>query len=202
VNRFDKENSLPVLGCPSLVLCEGKADVAFIDAILSHHGIRDSFNLGFPNGPHWGKDGISQYLVGLRTKLDRESSAVKNLIIIIDSDNNPAENFQFVVSSIQSANSDLDSDKQYVVPSAIRQSEPGNPSVTIATIPFDAPGCLETLLLNSVTDGSLQQHRCFDSYWSCIGFDRNPVNVRSKQKLSTILSAHNTNNPTCSLRTP
>jgi hypothetical protein len=199
VNRFYVENNLPDLLLPNLIIGEGVADVAFLDALLTHRGIRDRCHLGFPDGPKKGKDGFGDYLLGLRIKLERSTSRVQKVLIITDSDDDPAAAFESVCEHVNAANAALTIERHYPVPETVRLLSPGTPSLAVATLPFDEQGCLETLLVAAADDGSHALHDCFEAYWPCVRFDRNRKSVESKQKLTTIIAASNINNPSCSL---
>jgi hypothetical protein len=199
VNRFYTENSLAELPRSNLIIGEGTADIAFVEALLVHRGIRDRCYLGFPDGSKKGKDGFAEYLIGLRIKLERQASTVQRILFVTDSDDDPNVAFRFVCDCIGEANGTLKPDRQYPVPAAVRVLSTGTPSLGVVTLPFDKQGCLETLLLAAADDGSHAFHECFEAYWACTRFDRNRKTVESKQKLTTVIAASNTNNPSCTL---
>jgi len=199
VNRFDVENTQSDLPRSYLVVGESAADVAFVEALLIHRGIRDRYHLGFPEGRRTGKYGFGDYLIGLRTKLERPSSQVQKVLIVTDSDEDHGAAFTIVRDQIRAANAELKLDRNYPIPTAVRVTANGFPSVGIVTLPFDEQGCLETVLVAAADDGTHPLHDCFEAYWACTHFDHNRRNVESKQKLTTIIAASNPNNPSCSL---
>lgn len=200
MERFRIENGLPELARPNLIVGEGIADVSFLDALLSHFGIRDRCHLGYPDGERKGRDGFSEYFLGLGVKLERAASRVQRILVLIDSDDDPGAAFEHVRQHIGEANDALAEPRRYGVPIVIRQfSDERTPSIGVATLPFDEPGCLETLLLRAADDGTHPLHKCFEAYWRCIAVEDKRVNVRSKKKLTTIIAASNDKNPSCTL---
>jgi hypothetical protein len=201
LERFRKENQLAELPLANLIVGEGLADVAFLDALLEQRGLRAYCHLGFPDGLHKGKDGFGDYLVGLRTKLERQNSGTQRILVVTDSDDDPNLSFRNVCQHIRNANVLLEAPRHYSVPNAIRELSAGAaPQIAVGIMPWDnEAGCLETLLLTAADDGSHPLHDCFEAYWQCVRFDANRKNVQSKKKLTTIIAATNDKNPSCSL---
>ncbi len=142
---------------PTLILYEGVEDRAFLEILLAHSGLTDSF--AFSDNCR-GKDAFGGILTGLvaaRGIRDR-----KAVIIVGDNDGNPQESFQNIRSQIESAGFN-------VPPNPRELTNTDNlPPISVLMLPWDDDaGCLETLLLSAVNPAYEAQLECANHHVDC-----------------------------------
>ena len=140
------------LSKPKLLIGEGKEEVDFFTAFLTHLNISD-----IQVEQYGGKQGLKSYL---RTLLVRPGYLdVVSLGITRDADNSAQSAFQSVCNSLNRAS--------LPVPSQPREIVGDNPQVSVMILPDSQnTGMLEDLCLAAVeTDPVLQ---CVDEYFDCV----------------------------------
>jgi hypothetical protein len=140
------------LSKPKLLIGEGKEEVDFFTAFLTHLNIRD-----IQVEQYGGKQGLKSYL---RTLVVRPGYLdIVSLGITRDADNSAQSAFQSVCNSLNRAS--------LPVPSQPREIVGDNPQVSIMILPDSQnTGMLEDLCLAAVeTDPVLQ---CVDEYFDCV----------------------------------
>ena len=84
------------------LLCEGKGDKDFFIRFLEFHGFKSVFVDQANNG----KDDIGKTLMGRYADSEMPLENFKNIIIVVDSDDDPFRSFQEVVAQLERVNRD------------------------------------------------------------------------------------------------
>jgi hypothetical protein len=175
-----------------LILCEGAHDRAFLEALhqdreLPGAQITCPSNHNLPPG----KDGFGGFLTAIQgwTSFPR----LKELVIVADSDDNPAKAFQDVVAEIGKA-------AAYPLPTVPHTKIPGPPSVAVIMIPWhNKPGALETLCFEAAARAFPAQAACVDQLASCTGADQWPTQKLAKMRLRALVATTFRKRPDVSL---
>jgi len=190
----------------TLILCEGKGDERFLTHLLESRNVT-GFQTAFPEARKdddgnliagagaYGRGGFWYELDALKTV--RGFEALRNVVIVTDSDNDPVVSFREVQDQITRA-------QEYGVPSALLRPSSRNvtcPPVIVKTIPGEGEqGNLETLILRAVPDYFGDELACLAEYERCTGHVAGwTLNKQSKMRLQCIVSAVCKNDPTCGM---
>jgi hypothetical protein len=161
-----------------LIICEGKADVAFFDHLIQGRGLP-----GFQVLSAEGKDGYERVLVALSAApgFDR----IAGILVVGDNDLDPPAAFFNIQEQIRAVGT-------YPVPNhpgeAVKNQ--GYPAVVVMMVPWqERVGCLETLLIEAVDDVRHDLKLCVDTYAACAHADAWNEVEQSKMKLQSLISA-------------
>jgi hypothetical protein len=188
----------------TLILCEGKGDEQFLKHLLEARNVT-GFQIAYPEAR---KDAEGNVIAGGygrgsfwyeldALKLVRGFESLRNIVIVTDSDNDPATAFHEVQEQVARA-------EGYDVPAALMQPSnrrQDNPPVIVKTIPGEnEPGNLETLILHAVPDYFGAELACLAHYEQCTGNVGGwSIGKQSKMRLQCIVSAVCANDPTCGM---
>lgn len=186
----------------SYLLCEGKGDKDFFTRFLEFHGFKSVVVEHANNG----KDDIGKTLMGKYADSNMPLENFKNIIIVIDSDDNPSESFQAVVAQLQSVNRAQSTGFPIAsgeFPISIPEASwtkgltaGGHPSVCILSIPDRfRSGALETLCYESLKNKDGKITDCVEAFSHCCGADAWSEQKKSKLKLRAFLSATHQRDP-------
>ena len=171
-----------------LIVGEGDADRAFFNALLQERKI-DGFQVLAPAGGR-------QF--GVRLRAIRGATGfkhVKTILLVADNDIDPTASFQQVRAEIRAAGG-------YGVPDAVLQpaTAQNHPSVRIMMLPrAGQPGCLETIVLESLLIEVPTLRECLNDYLKCtpaVGWDQSK---QAKMRLQCLIAATCKVDPNCSL---
>lgn len=170
---------------PRVIVCEGKADVAFFEHLISERHLPE-----FQVLPANGNSRYQDLLVALTAAPG--FSGLSGILVVGDNDLNPTAAFQNIRGQIQAAGG-------YGVPDAPRNParSAGFPAIVVLMIPWDAiVGCLETLLLAAVREVHLELGACVEAYVTCTHVDAWNEVERSKMKLQSLTAVICRSDPT------
>jgi hypothetical protein len=184
------------------LLCEGSGDRDFFRKFLAFHG----FNSVDVEDAKNGKDSIGITLMGKYADSKMPLVEFKNIIIVVDSDDDPLKSFQSVVAQLKKVNSDQSKNLSVAsgeFPIAIPEdswtkvsTDDNQPSVCILSIPDRSrSGALETLCYESLQNNGDKISDCVEAFSRCCGADDWPEQKKSKLKLRAFLSANNKRDP-------
>lgn len=184
--------------CEKLILVEGSSDKALFENLLSIREIQ-GFNVFSP----WdmgtkleGEDSIKHLLDAL--PVHREFDSVKKILIVIDSDNDPAEKFtkfQNLLSETKDFSGRIGRYPIPVNPDIFASSE-NSPSIAITTLPCNnATGAMETLCLQAAFEKSSDTAHCIEAFSYCAGTHEWSPQKLAKFKLRALISTMHTKNP-------
>lgn len=161
-----------------VIICEGKADVAFFDHLIPTKGLPQFQVLSAD-----GKDGFERVLVALSaaSRFDR----ISGILVVGDNDLNPPAAFRNIQRQIDAAGG-------YGVPNLPGEvaRSTGFPAIVVMMVPWqERIGCLETLLLEAVYDNQAELKACVDAYAACTHADAWNEVEQSKMKLQSLISA-------------
>ena len=170
---------------PRVIICEGKADVAFFEHLISERGLPE-----FQVLPANGNSRYEDTLVALSAAPG--FNGISGILLVGDNDLNPARAFQNIRTQIQRASG-------YGVPvnpGEIAESA-GFPDIVVMMVPWHGRvGCLETLLLEAVRAAHADFGACVDDYAACTHVDAwNEVEV-AKMKLQSLTAVICRSDPT------
>ncbi len=161
-----------------VIVCEGKADVAFFEHLIQERGLP-----GFQVLPADGKDGYERVLVALSAAqgFDR----IFGILVVGDNDLDPGAAFLNIQRQVRAAGG-------YGVPNhpgeVVRSG--GFPAVLVMMVPWqERTGCLETLLVEAVYDVRPDFKVCVDAYAACTRADLWNEVEQSKMKSQVVISA-------------
>jgi hypothetical protein len=141
-----------ILSKPKLLIGEGKEEVDFFTAFLSHLNISN-----IQVEQYGGKQGLSRYLKTLVVRPGYPD--IVSLGITRDADNSAQSAFQSVCSSLNSAS--------LSIPSKPGEIAGDNPQVSVLILPDGQKnGMLEDLRIDAVTTDPVLQ--CVDEYLECV----------------------------------
>lgn len=170
---------------PRVIVCEGKADVAFFEHLLAERQLPE-----FQVLPANGNSRYEDLLTALSAAPGFNN--LSGILLIGDNDLNPAAAFQNIRTQILTAGG-------YGAPNAPRVPARAAPfpAVVVLMVPWDGTaGCLETLLLEAVSNTKPELRTCVDAYATCADVnDWNPVE-QSKMKLQSLTSVICRSDPT------
>jgi len=176
----------PLVG-PRLMICEGPNDRAVFDALLDARAIA-GFEIAYPSKAETqtgGRNGFADLLVAL--KLQRGISNIQRLILVSDSDANPANSFRAVTSQIQTAG-------DYGVPPSELHFVPslsGLPEVAVFMIPdTNTPGQLEDLCLQAAYRRRSDLQPPLNTYCTAVVQSSWSANRESKMRLRVLMASH------------
>jgi len=170
---------------PRLIVCEGKADVAFFEHLITERDLPE-----FQVLPANGNSRYEDILVALTAAPG--FSGLSGILVVGDNDRNPATAFQNIRAQIQAAGG-------YGVPNALRvpARNASFPPIVVLMVPWDdTVGCLETLLLEAVRTVNPELGMCVDAYATCAHIDAWNEIERSKMKLQSLTSVICRSDPT------
>jgi hypothetical protein len=143
----------------------------------------------------YGKDGFDELLGSLLT-IQPAIHNVRAVIVVMDSDDDPAQAFQFAQRKIREAGS-------YgvpVAPLAFKQSPIGIPATMVMTIPWTTePGNLETLVAKAVPHYFAQEWQCLEVFYHCTSAPRWRVGQQSKMQMACAIAAVWQDDPSCAM---
>lgn len=145
-----------------LLLCEGPEDVCFFRAVLDEHADIPPFNIRHSGKDRWDTGGNMRFgerLSALRVNRSFRE-LIKKILIVTDSDADPAAAYQKVRAQVGAAG--------YAIPSNVRETADGDPSVCIMTVPFDRRGNLECILAPATRQAKPQITACVDKFVECV----------------------------------
>ena len=166
-----------------LIVCEGDGDEAFFRHLCTERGIQ-----GYKaEKTGTGNSGFLPYFQGLlgRSGIER----LKGVIVVSDNDDAPDESFSEVRDQLKKAKVPHPENALEIVKWPTLDF-----ALSVMMIPFSSGkcerGCLETLLLESVTQKFPDLHDCCNRYTACVGADHwaNSQSI-DKMKLRCMLSA-------------
>lgn len=182
---------------PNQIVCEGKADETFLSRLVDSAGL--NANVSCPKLDPDGAQGIS----AIRRRLSALQSTFGSLarvIVVVDSDNDPAAAFAAAQGEFRAAN-EINPNKQYPIPDAVNILTNGEPRTAIIQIPtHDIQGCLDTLLL-----ASFEGHcgntmcACVDAFSACLNAPSRGITNASKLRLRSLVASIVPRNPGISL---
>ncbi|MBF0425461.1 MAG: hypothetical protein HQL66_06555 [Magnetococcales bacterium] len=185
-----------------LVIVEGRSDQCLIQHLMDHHEISGIQVLcpGDLNEQFGGVEAIVKLLGAL--KLNREFHQVQGILLLIDADEKPGDQFTKIRSLLQNAPGG------WPVPDKLGQParKEGIPAVTVHLLPDnETPGAMETLLWNAAVKVADRQKlvECIETFEQCIhayhGEQRHDEKwlpqKRDKLKFRCLISAVNPKNP-------
>jgi hypothetical protein len=170
-----------------LLICEGAEDAALAIALQSAGAIPSDILIKYIGegmvDTGYGIDGLKAYLEGLPgTTLLR---GIKSLGIFVDNDITPDKGpaSKFVQNAVREANKDTDVAGRYSVPTA-PHSKASNARIHTTLILAsggNAPGCLETLLVQILGSLYATEMKCVEQLLQCGGvLNANPPWTASK----------------------
>jgi hypothetical protein len=177
---------------PVYVLCEGPADGAFINMLISENALT-GFEVGFPSETgHYGKGGFSRHLTAILG--GSGSSNIKTLLVIADNEDNPAKSLKECKAALREAGN-------YDVPDPPERLE-SDRIVAIHMIPdLNNSGALEHVLLDAWLDIDPDAQKCIEAFSQCtkdaLTWKSNP---RAKFQLQALLSSRCVDNPCLPVR--
>lgn len=160
-----------------VIVCEGKADVAFFEHLIAERGLPE-----FQVLPANGNSRYGDILVALTAAPG--FNGLSGILVVADNDLDPAAAFQNILEQIQEAGG-------YGVPNAPRvpARSAGFPTIVPLMVPWDdTVGCLETLLLEAVRAVNPELAACVETYATCTHVDVWNEVERSKMKLQALTS--------------
>lgn len=170
---------------PYLIICEGKADVAFLEHLIVERDL-PIFQVIAANG----NSRYQEILLAITAAPGFTNLA--GILVIADNDMNPAAAFQRVRTQIQDAGG-------YAVPNALRIPVRNSqfPPIAVLMVPWDDEiGCLETILLEAVRAVKPELAACAEEYSVCAHVnDWNEIE-RAKMKLQSLTSVICRSDPT------
>jgi hypothetical protein len=189
---------------PYLIVCEGKGDETFLRHLIEARRLI-GFQYAYPEprkdidgnriGGSFGKDGFDDLLGGLTIR-DRELLNLRMIVLVTDSNGNPADAFRFAQRKIREA-------QGYGVPTQLlRPAQVGKtPPILVLTLPWiNEVGNLETLVLKAVPDNFPEVWRCLENYYHCTAAPETwDIGKQSKMKMQCVISAVCQDDPTCAM---
>jgi 5S rRNA maturation endonuclease (ribonuclease M5) len=188
----------------TIVICEGKEDRAFFDAIMLYLDKREYH--GFVIGEGTGSYGIDslptflKYLYGVRNFRRK----IRDIILLADADANARATFDRIVSHVKNANGDADVNSYYDVPTKEFEKSRGNPTFTVFLQPGPGGiGCLETLLLTYARRVYAGEMGCVDGLIQCSGISNVPkswsASKQDKSRLNALIAILHKESPSLSI---
>lgn len=161
-----------------LIICEGKADVAFFDHLIQGRSL-PRFQILSAEG----KDGYERVLVALSAAPG--FGGISGILVVGDNDLNPPAAFRNIQNQIRGAGG-------YGVPDhpgeAVKSER--SPATVVMMIPWqERVGCLETVLVEAIYDVRPDLKLCVDAYATCTHADVWDEVAQPKMKLQSLLSA-------------
>jgi hypothetical protein len=182
------DNNPKTLDLPRQIVCEGDADVAFLDQLLTARGARDAFQLRQAKG----KDGIATELRAMRAL--RGWSDVRLLLIVVDNDDDPVAGLDAVKKHIRTA---MGADTS--LPGTAFALTAGAPAIGIITLPgTNQPGCLETLLYEIAFRAPHGEtaRACVAALHECAGVGAWSHSQQAKMRWHALVACVNRTDPT------
>lgn len=144
-----------------VILCEGKADLAFIQNLLKTR--TDIPPIDFlPDDEFYGRTNFGKMLAAVKGS-GRAFLNIKGILIIADSHDNPKDTLGEILPQISA--------EGYPSPTALMQISPKTrhyPAVAITLLPDDeSPGALETLFIRAIFSDKPWLEGCVGSYLGC-----------------------------------
>jgi hypothetical protein len=190
-----------------VILCEGRADKAFLKKLIGARGIKPDFDIPFPeeldelSGSGRALASVSAFAEMLRTLRGNPMafSRIKGVLLVADSASDPTAVFNAVCARIREAG-------QYGVPTKPLETVPstkGHPATCVLLIPDDKhAGGLETLCLQHLRVKLPSVYNCAEKYLACDDIKALTWKSREKQdkaRLQCIIAATNEDDPNKSL---
>lgn len=172
-----------------MLLCEGKGDVAFFNALLIERGLQNQFCVVRPPDHCQGRNGFGRYLnsVALNESFIQN---VKAILIISDKDSESSDSFAEVQAEIRKVIGFNVPDQERVV---VKSRE--KPDLVVLMIPMHTTsGNLESLCLEAAYHKwGLQPS--LDEYVAQTPAKNWPVGKQAKMRMQTILASTNYKQP-------
>jgi len=180
---------------PFVVVCEGMSDASFIDRLLEELEI-EMCSVGCPSDK--GCEGLSgatkleKYLTGISVRNTLQvSSKLRGLLVVMDADINPQQQFGVAVQAMQAAS--------FAAPQQPFRVEDiaGFRTSVFLTPGSGRNGTLEHLLLDAVFAADVALEQCVDAFTTCAGgsITTATANQQAKMKLSCLVGATCKDNP-------
>jgi len=153
---------------PYQLVCEGKADEVFFSRLLKASGKNVDVACPKKDDPNGGlgKTAIHKRLIGLQAQFDK----MTRVIVLVDSDDDPAQAFTEAVDQFNRANT-ANPAKPYPVPATVNTiaTLAGSPDTAIALVPaVGVKGSLDALLLQSFEQKFPTKIKCVDDFCGCM----------------------------------
>jgi hypothetical protein len=182
-----------VLTGTRLILSEGTSDEALLRALidtrkLPEFCIRNGSDL--PGDNSGGISMIGRLLAGII--IWKGFAAITDILIVVDSDFDPIDNFREVCSQIRSV-----TEYSYPIPKALLDRAKGPPTITVMTVPWiDQPGNLEALCLPVAVKTSTNLAACVEAFAECAKVNTWAlVRKRDAMRLRSLLAVAHRSNP-------
>ena len=186
-----------------LIVVEGLSDKAFLEAFLPQRGL-DHFDVFAP----WemgnrleGKDAIPNLLDAIQTQRTFWSLPVEKVVVLVDSDEDPAAAFAQTQAALRKIAPALDNAKQaldWPIPAApdTPASTAGMPDVVIRLMPDSQhSGAFETLCWEAGISANPNHAACIQAFADCVDTSAWLPQKQSKFLLRALVSASAPKNP-------
>ncbi len=179
MNKYNRE----ILAHPRAIICEGGSDEAFLRAVIKNRNLSEFCIRNPEDFGHRGIDKIGESVKGM--KIMPGFSALTGILIVIDSDDCPQDNFDKVRQQIANLN-----DPVFIPPTAMNLKTAGPLTLEIITLPWiDQPGCLDSLCYSVAAQENVQLAACVAAYSVCCGVDAwSNSQKKDKVRLNAILA--------------
>lgn len=182
-----------------LIVCEGKSDWAFLKHLIEFHGIT-GFTFAYPERDEatgTGGNGKSSFHEALDTiKTIRGREKLSAILILGDSDNDPAEALRFIQRQIRLS-------EGYGTPVTFNTpAQAGDtPPIIISTLPSnERRGNLEALVLDAIPSTLPDVWQCLEDYFECSpASEWENENKQWKMKMQCVIAAICFDDPTCAM---
>ncbi len=198
------ETATVKIASPHVILCEGKADQAFLRAVRDRRHL-PSFDLPFPvfglpkNDPRL--DSIDSFGNMLEKIKDEAAldvtlwSRMRGIVMVADA----AEGSDTTIRKIARMSGKAGFGKPGEAGEWSASPTPFFPPVSVLLLPHDAAGGLETLCLRFLRARHAQVAKCLDAYLNCIPPQTRGPEKRDKAALACLIAAIDRDNPTHAL---
>ncbi|MCH8113686.1 MAG: hypothetical protein IH905_17310 [Proteobacteria bacterium] len=177
------------------ILTEGFEDAEFLKALTDARNIAD-FDVSPTEdvGSTAGNSGFEDAVIACEPLTG--FSAVKDIVIIADNDDNPANSFASVCAQILKAQNEGNLKRNWGEAIQPNVKAAGDPSVSIWMWPSTGmDGCLETLLWQVVQNTHPNDATCVDAALKCSGADQWPISKLDKARVRCWISIVCRRNP-------
>lgn len=188
---------------PYVILCEGKADQAFLRALRDRRNL-PSFDLPFPvfglpkNDPRLDSiDGFGNMLEKIKDEAALDVtlwSHLRGIVMVADAAAKPAATIRKIAKMSREAG--------FGAPAATgKWAESPIPLLPVSTLllPHDTAGGLETMCLRFLRTRHAKVAECLDDYLSCIPPQTRGPEKQDKAALACLIAAIDRDNPTHAL---
>lgn len=165
---------------PSLIVCEGQADSAFVRKLIKARSIPDVFQVHATQDlADGGLDGLGDYL---DVALGGFRVTPRSLVLVFDSEDKPDSRFDAICSILESRG--LPKPNR---PMEIVRGE--SLALAVSLLPqADRPGNLETFILGALEDKYRDVLDCIDENLACAGLELQ-LGKRDKARLTCLIAS-------------